>query len=130
MKIHFYAILILFLVFNACSKQKIYSSENIKALPYTSFIDSIQKADDFIIIDVRTALEYKQGHYPNALNLSILNKFRKEITQLDTSKTVYVYCETAHRSPFAIKMLKKQGFTKIYELEKGYSQIRLNAQKK
>lgn len=90
------------------------------------YINKIKQTNDLIIIDVRTAAEFEKGHYPTALNFNLIKtkQFKAEIAKLDHSKTVFIYCETAHRSPFATKFLKQEGFTKIYDLEKGYSQIR------
>ena len=49
---------------------------------------------DVQFIDVRTAIEYKNGHIDDALNMNILNKkkFKEQTELLDMSKPVYVYC--------------------------------------
>ncbi len=77
------------------------------------------------ILDVRTGLEYKKEHIEGALSFSFLNTdFDWKIADLDTSRPVFIYCETAHRSPFAAKRLKKAGFQNVYDLKGGYSTLR------
>jgi rhodanese-related sulfurtransferase len=110
---------------SSCSYKKIYDSPQVTKLPVLDYVQKIKEAEHFIIIDVRTPPEYQTSHYPSAVNINLLKHFKKDIANLDTTKTVFLYCETAHRSPYAIQFLKKGGFTKIYDLEKGYSQIKL-----
>ncbi len=109
---------------SSCTYKKIYNSPTIKQIPLKEYISEIKENDDILIIDVRTPSEYKKSHYPNAINVNLLKSFKKDTENMDTSKTVFIYCETAHRSPYAAKFLKQNGFTKIYDLEKGYSQIK------
>lgn len=125
-------LIIVALVSTACSNKKIYNSETITQLELNDYINKIKTTDSLIIIDVRTAAEYDNGHYPTAININLIKSklFQQEIEKLDKSKTVFLYCETAHRSPFATTFLKKAGFTKIYDLEKGYSQIRNHSTQK
>ena len=74
------------------------------------------------LIDVRTAKEYKNGHIPNSQNLDFLNgDFQKGISSLDKEKPVYVYCKSGNRSGKAAAALKEKGFTKVFDLEGGYS---------
>jgi len=110
----------------SCTYRNIYNTETIKQIPIDEYISKIQTldSDSVIIIDVRTPAEYDISHYPTAINVNYFKNFKKETASLDTSKTVFIYCETAHRSPYAAKILKQNGFTKIYDLEKGYSQIK------
>lgn len=112
------------LLFNSCAYKNIFNSETIKQLPLEEYVNKIKTTDNSIIIDVRTPAEYNKSHYPNAINVDLLKQFKKDTKELDNTKTVFIYCETAHRSPYAAKFLKQNGFTKIYDLEKGYSQVR------
>lgn len=108
----------------SCSYKNIFNSDTIKQIPLEEYLSKIEENEDIIIIDVRTAAEYKKGHFPNAINVSLLGSFKKNTKDLDNTKTAFIYCETAHRSPFATRFLKQKGFTKIYDLDKGYSQYR------
>ena len=117
--------LILLILVNACNSRKIYSSATIQQLDKTDYLQRLHSCDNCLLIDVRTAAEYKKGHLDNATNISfIFNRFGRKVKQLDTSKIVFLYCETAHRSPLATKKLKKAGFKNIYDLKNGYSTIK------
>ena len=77
------------------------------------------------LLDIITGMEYKYGHVEDAKIMSFLNsEFSWPIADLDTTRPLFLYRETAHRSPFATKKLKKVGFTQIYDLEGGYSTLR------
>lgn len=114
------------IITSSCSYKGIYNSNTIKQIPVDEYIARIKSSntDSIIIIDVRTPAEYEKSHYPNAVNVNFFKSFKKDTESFDTTKTAFIYCETAHRSPYAAKFLKQNGFTKIYDLKKGYSQIR------
>lgn len=94
------------------SKDKIVSLISPEA--FNSKMDSIQ------LIDVRTPKEYKEGHLKNAVNINYYdNTFLEEMSKLDKSKELYIYCRSGNRSGKAAKKLGKMGFTKVYDLEGG-----------
>lgn len=72
--------------------------------------------DDYIILDVRTELEFKYGHIPNAINIP-----NEEIGHFDPldledkSKPILVYCRSGHRSLDASAKLALMGYDNIYE---------------
>lgn len=113
------------LVLVGCGYSKIYSSEDHALLPKSEYLNRIEQLDNEIIIDVRTPIEYSRGHIRNAINISFLGfSFEERAMELDTNRPLFIYCETAHRSPYAMRTLKKLGFSRIYDLEKGYSCLR------
>jgi len=74
----------------------------------------------FIILDVRTASEFADGHIAGALNIDVnLASFRNEMEKLDNSDTYLVYCRTGNRSRNAIAIMREVGFTRIYHLKNG-----------
>ncbi len=78
------------------------------------------KIDNIQLIDVRTPKEYKGGHLKNAVNINFYdNNFLEEMSKLDKSKELYIYCHSGNRSGKAAKKLGKMGFTKVYDLEGG-----------
>ncbi|MEQ9619796.1 MAG: rhodanese-like domain-containing protein [Deltaproteobacteria bacterium] len=75
---------------------------------------------DFIILDVRTAEEYSDGHIENSLNLDYKSdSFKDEVGKLDKSKTYLVHCRSGRRSEAASKIMEETGFLNIYELDGG-----------
>lgn len=81
----------------------------------------INADSDYILVDVRTPKEYRKGHMKNAVNVSYFhNWFADSIAKLNREKTIYMYCQTQHRSPLASKKMKKMGFRKIIDLKGGF----------
>ncbi|MHB1086289.1 MAG: rhodanese-like domain-containing protein [Minisyncoccota bacterium] len=64
-----------------------------------------------ILLDVRTPDEYAAGHIEGATNLSLQDIQSGALPDVDTSKTVYVYCRSGNRSAQAAVILKKAGYT-------------------
>lgn len=76
-----------------------------------------------IILDVRTDQEYEAGSIPNSIQIDFLSPdFKSKVTQLDSTKTYIVYCQSGRRSTEASKIMTQElGFTDIKNLEGGYS---------
>ncbi|WP_010518976.1 rhodanese-like domain-containing protein [Croceivirga radicis] len=74
------------------------------------------------LIDVRTPQEYGAGHIDDAKNINVGSAdFVQQIQGLDKEEPVYLYCKMGGRSNKAAQVLKKQGFTKIYDYTGGYN---------
>jgi len=67
-----------------------------------------------IILDVRTDMEYKLGHYPEAVHIPIgqlADKAKEELP--DKTKGILVYCNTGQRSRQAADILKAKGYQNV-----------------
>ncbi|MCU9615002.1 rhodanese-like domain-containing protein [Caldibacillus lycopersici] len=71
-------------------------------------------------IDVRTPGEYKANHRQQFKNIPLSNLLSK-LDQLDKNKEIVVICQSGMRSSKAAKLLKRQGFEKIYNVKGGMS---------
>ena len=72
---------------------------------------------NYIILDVRTAGEYTDGHIPNAINIpneSIHTTPPKELP--DKAQKIFVYCRSGARSQPAAQKLANMGYTNIVEM--------------
>jgi len=71
-----------------------------------------------LVLDVRTAQEYAQGHVPGALNISH-DELEARIGELEAarSKEVVVYCRSGRRSGIALGLLEQAGFANLRHLE-------------
>lgn len=69
-----------------------------------------------LLLDVRTPAEYKAGHIESARNIPLqeLSKRSNELGVKD--KAILVYCHSGVRSHRAMKWLKAQGYSKVYNL--------------
>lgn len=71
---------------------------------------------DYIILDVRTADEFAEGHIPGAINVANEDILSEEPAQLpDKNQTIYVYCRSGRRSKEASAKLAALGYTNIIE---------------
>jgi phage shock protein E len=66
-----------------------------------------------IILDVRTKVEYQSGHLRNSINIPIDN-LQQNIKKLDKDKPVVTCCASGARSASAVRILKSNGFEKVY----------------
>lgn len=73
-----------------------------------------------IILDVRTPEEFAAGHVKGAVNLNIYDAgFKAELTKLDKSKPVLVYCKAGGRSADAASQMQDLGFSEVYNFGGG-----------
>lgn len=64
------------------------------------------------VIDVRTPLEYSQGHLQDAKNIDIEgSNFASQINSLDHKANYVLYCHSGRRAGLALKYMKSNGFT-------------------
>ena len=70
------------------------------------------KSPDVVLLDVRTAEEFGEGHLTNALNIDVKEEgfVEKAKSTLPADKTIAVYCRGGKRSANAAAMLAKEGF--------------------
>ena len=71
----------------------------------------------YLIVDVRTAKEYADGHIPHAINIpneSIGGAAPKELP--DKNQKIFVYCRSGARSVQASEKLAGLGYTNIVEM--------------
>lgn len=66
-----------------------------------------------LILDVRTAEEWSQGHIPNAI-LIPLDELESRMKELPKDREIVVICHTGNRSREGAVLLLKAGFTKVY----------------
>ena len=73
-----------------------------------------------IIIDVRSPQEYKEGHIDGAISIPEYEmKKEAEKRLMDKNKNIVVYCSSGGRSKKAQKLLKKLGYSHVYNLYNG-----------
>jgi rhodanese-related sulfurtransferase len=74
--------------------------------------------NNFIIVDVRTPEEFRQGHVPNAINVP-LSKIIVNSAILTSSKgkPIVLYCRSGYRAGKAAEALHKAGHQNLRHLE-------------
>lgn len=83
------------------------------------------------LIDVRSGVEYRLFHAPNAVNLSLPRILIGQIPVLQSwvlpawfrnlpkTEAIALVCLTSHRSPIAAQRLAQAGFTKVFNISGG-----------
>ncbi|HQS99279.1 MAG: hypothetical protein B7Y26_00260 [Hydrogenophilales bacterium 16-64-46] len=76
--------------------------------------------DEALVLDVRETGEFESGHIPKAKHIP-LGQLGKRLGELDAhkDKPVLVNCRSGARSARACGILKKAGFTTVYNLAGG-----------
>ena len=81
-------------------------------------------AQGAILLDVRSNQEYKEGHLQGAINIpdyELRNRVQKEIPK--KNQLIVIYCQYGGRSRNAYNMMKRIGYTNIYNLSGGLDMI-------
>ena len=68
-----------------------------------------------LLLDVREADEYAEGHIPGAKNVR-LQALRDVSEEIDPDTPLYVYCQSGGRSFKAATVLRGVGFTNVTDL--------------
>jgi phage shock protein E len=116
MKIKYFTIVFAFLIssftiINAQKKIDVNSKEVSTML---------QKDQKFIVLDVRTADEFKDGHIKGAINIDIKQPDAlSKIDKLDHNAKYIVHCRTNHRSEIAVDHMIQNGFKNVYQMMDG-----------
>ncbi|MBL7884530.1 MAG: thioredoxin [Bacteroidia bacterium] len=123
-----FLVFIALIVFNGCQSS---TSENVLGgtLSADEFEQKLNTTENPQIADVRTPEEYSEGFIKGAININYnSNTFETEITKMDKTKPVFVYCLSGGRSASAVSKMIDLGFKEIYELKGGMRAWR-NSQK-
>lgn len=75
---------------------------------------------EFVILDVRTPGEFRDGHIEGARLLNFRSAdFRSRLDSLDRDKTYVLYCRSGNRSRGALMLMLALGFQHIYHMNRG-----------
>lgn len=89
--------------------------KNLKADDFTS---QLERDSNRILVDVREPDEYKGGFIPSALNIP-LSQMKLRMNEIPKDKKVYLYCRSGMRSKQAARILHKNGFANLTNLQGG-----------
>ena len=78
--------------------------------------EEFAKSENYIILDVRRADEFAEGHIPGAINVANEDIGEEKPAGLpDLNQVIFVYCRSGRRSKEASTKLAALGYTNIYE---------------
>ena len=75
-----------------------------------------------VVLDVRAEEEYEAGHFTKAINIP-LDELTQNLSKLNEDDVVIAVCQSGMRSKSAVEVLRKNGFSAVYN---GGSWINLN----
>ena len=80
-------------------------------------IEIAKKNPDAIIVDVRRDDEYKAGHIPGAVLLTMETITEETATKVlpDKNQMILIYCRSGRRSKIAAQSLLELGYTNLIE---------------
>ena len=72
-------------------------------------------ADGAQLLDVRTGVEFRQGHLDGALNIPV-DQLNRRMDEVARDRPVVIYCRSGARSSRAARMLQGEGITDVHDL--------------
>ncbi len=103
------------LLLSACSAPSS-SKGSYRQISMDEAVNMMAAEKNYIILDVRRADEYAEGHIPGAINVANEAISTEEIPELpDKAQLILVYCRSGRRSKEAAEKLVKLGYTNIVE---------------
>ena len=92
------------------------SVNSYRQISMSEAAEMMKNETGYIILDVRRADEFAEGHIPGAINLPNESIGTEKIPALpDKAQLILVYCRSGRRSKEASEKLVKLGYTNIVE---------------
>jgi thioredoxin 1 len=111
---------VVLLTFFSCANHS-QQPQGVQLVSAQAFYEALKTTPNATIIDVRTPEEFQMGHLQDAVNFNVLApEFQSQVSKLDKTQPVFVYCKVGGRSADAVAKMKGLGFTTIYDMKGGY----------
>ena len=109
-------ILLSALMFTGCAGTSNSQTNTYRQITMDEAVTMMAQETGYIILDVRRADEFAEGHIPGAINVANESIGTDEIPELpDKNQLIMVYCRSGRRSKEATEKLVKLGYTNIVE---------------
>lgn len=81
--------------------------------------------DNLIVVDVRTAIEFADGHVKNSTNIPLKDLTDlAQIASLEEDQNIYVHSGNGYSSVIAASLLKRQGYHNLRNILGGWNSIK------
>ena len=78
------------------------------------------ESGEYILLDIRTEGEYRQGRIADVQNIDIASRdFEEKLNELDKDKKYLIYCFSGSRTQMALRIMQSLGFREVYDLNGG-----------
>ena len=109
-------ILLSALMFTGCAGTSNNQTNTYRQISMDEAVTMMAEETSYIILDVRRADEFAEGHIPGAINVANESIGTDDIPELpDKNQLIMVYCRSGRRSKEAAEKLVKLGYTNIVE---------------
>lgn len=106
-------------VFSAISMAQ---GQQLKQVSSREAAQLLKTDKSLVVLDVRTAEEFKDGHLKGAINIDIRQSdAMARIDKLDRHAKYVVHCRTNHRSKVAVDHMVQSGFKSVIQITDGYN---------
>lgn len=75
------------------------------------------------VVDVRTKLEWDNGHYKDAVHIPVTSINKDTTRELNKDENVLVYCNTGQRARVGAEKLRALGFQNVYYIGGSYTKL-------
>lgn len=106
------------------------STSEVALISVEKVYEIITSKEDYVILDVRTPEEFKEGHLEGAVLIPV-SELEGRLSELSADKPIIVYCRSGRRSSDAANILVKNSFSEVYDMggiiewqDKGYKVIK------
>jgi len=125
-RIHSFFIILILVLLSGCVGQSstLQDSSNEKMSPHkitqADLAELILDNEEILLVDVRTEGEYNQGHLPGSIVIPY-NEFDTRYSEIVEyqDREVVLYCHTGGMGDYAGRVLLKNGFTNVKNLDGG-----------
>jgi len=76
-------------------------------------VKDYQETPGAVLLDVRTAQEYRESHIPGSKNVPLQTIDKVESVAENKDTPLFVYCYSGSRSRQAVNMLQHMGYTNV-----------------
>ncbi|MEM9480171.1 MAG: rhodanese-like domain-containing protein [Verrucomicrobiota bacterium] len=84
----------------------------------------VDEESDLVILDVRTAEEFADGHLEGATNVDYLvaeEDFRKNLEGINRTAPILMHCQSGGRSAHVAEIMQEMGFEDVAHLNAGFA---------
>ncbi len=83
-------------------------TESIGTVDFSDVVEGLDR-DNRLVLDVRKATEYEEGHLPGAIHIAH-TRLADHLEELPRDKELMVHCASGQRASYATGLLAKNGF--------------------
>jgi len=97
-----------------------FKTSHIELTSAEDLLDMITGSTSFVLLDVRTELEYAETHIEGAINIPVA-ELRTRHHEFNKDKKTVLICSSGNRSTLGASILKQHGFSDVYNVAGGMS---------